>query len=222
MKKVLKITACLLLAAALAVGAIVMASEATYSSEDDPLISLSYVNKVLLPQIKDMIINIVSGVEMGDIIITLPEETTKEPEETTTEPAETTKEPSETTTAPEETTAPEPEVTFPVGTVNTGSQYVIVNPKEGEVLYASVNSCEVIVRSGKTTVVSPFTVKWEEQGLSDTTDGKELYNGEAIPTNHTLIIPRDDGRGIAVGEGGAWMMVRGDFIIKTAETSEAE
>lgn len=209
MKKILKITACVFLAAALALGAIVMASEATYSSEDDPLISLSYVNKVLLPQIKEMIENIVAGAELGDIVITLPEETTKTPE--TTDAPE--------TTEPEETTTPEPEVAFPAGTVNTGSQYVIVNPKEGDVLYASVNSCEVIVRSGKTTVVSPFTVKWEEQGISDTTDGKELYNGEAIPTNHTLIIPRDDGRGVAVGEGGAWIMVRGDFIIKSAETA---
>lgn len=211
MKRIVKITACVLLAALLALGALVAASEATYSSEDDPLISLSYVNKVLLPQIKEMIESIVAGAELGDIIITLPEETTVAPE--------TTEEPKVTTAEPEETTAPEPEVTFPLGTVNTGSQYVIVNPKEGDVLYASVNSCEVIVRSGKTTVVSPFTVKWEEQGISDTTDGKEIYNGEEIPTNHTLIIPRDDGRGVVIGEGGAWIMVRGDFIIKSAETA---
>ena len=55
MKRIVKITACVLLAALLALGALVAASEATYSSEDDPLISLSYVNKVLLPQIKEMI-----------------------------------------------------------------------------------------------------------------------------------------------------------------------
>ncbi len=207
MKKIVKITACILLAAALAVGALVAASEATYSSKDDPLISLSYVNKVLLPQVKEMILDTLAGVEIGDIIVTAPPETTEEPEETTTEPEET-------TTEPAETTAPVPEVTFPAGTVNTGSQYVVVNLKEGESLFASVNACEVIVRSGNTTVISPFTTDII-QGLSDTTDGKELLNGDTIPTNHTLIIPRDDGRGLTVGEGGAWIMVRGDFIVKT-------
>ena len=211
MKKILKITACILLAATLALGALVAANEAEYSSKDDPLISLSYVNKVLLPQIKEMIEDTLAGVELGDIIITVPPETTEEPEETTEEPEETTEAP--------ETTEPEPEVTFPEGTVNTGSRYVVVNLMEGEVLYASVNACEVIVRSGNTTVVSPFTTQWEEQGVSDTTDGKELYNEDAVPTNHTIIIPRDDGRGIAVGEGGAWIMVRGDFIVKSAETA---
>ena len=210
MKKILKITACILLAAALALGALVAASEASYSSKDDPLISLSYVNKVLLPQVKEMILDTLAGVEIGDIIVTAPPvETTEEPEETTTEPVET-------TTVPKETEAPKPEVTFPLGTVNTGSQYVVVNLKEGESLFASVNACEVIVRSGISTVISPFTTDII-QGLSDTTDGKELLNGDAIPTNHTLIIPRDDGRGLLVGEGGAWIMVRGDFIVKAVE-----
>lgn len=208
MKKTVKITVCVLLAAVLAAGALVAANEASYSSEDDPLISLSYVNKVLLPQIKEMILDTLAGVELGDIIVTAPPETTEKPEETATEPVE--------TTEPVNTTAPEPEVTFPQGTVNTGSQYVVVNLKENEVLFASVNACEVIVRSGKAAVISPFTTDII-QGLSDTTDGKELLNGEAIPTNHTLIIPRDDGRGVAVGEGGAWIMVRGDFIVKEAE-----
>ena len=92
----------------------------------------------------------------------------------------------------------------------------------GETLYASVHACEVIVRAGDTAVVSPFTVKYEEQGLSDTTEGKELYNGESVPKNHTILIPRDDGRGISVGEGGAWLMVRGDYrIVETPAVSEA-
>lgn len=204
MKKTLKITVCVLLAALLAAGVLVAANEATYSSEDDPLISLSYINKVLIPQIKEMITDTLAGVELGDIIVTAPPEVTEAPE-TTEAPV--------TTEAPETTEEPNP--VFPEGTVNTGSQYVVVNLKEGEILFASVNACEVIVRSGKATVVSPFTVKWEEQGVSDTTDGAELYNDMAVPTNHTIIIPRDDGRGIAVGEGGAWIMVRGDFIVKS-------
>ena len=50
MKKIGIWAAALLLAAALALGAVVFAAQA-YSSADDPLISLSYINDVLLPQI---------------------------------------------------------------------------------------------------------------------------------------------------------------------------
>ncbi|MBQ8837380.1 MAG: hypothetical protein IJ002_07750 [Clostridia bacterium] len=213
MKKIIKVASCVILAAALGLMAICVYA-ATYSSEDDPLISLSYVNEVLLPQIKEMINDAVSGKDIGDAEITNPAETTEEPAKTTEEPAKTTEKPVETTA--------EPEDIFPDGTVNTGARYEVVNLKAGQTIYASVYSCEVIVRSGSTKVVSPYTVKWEEQGVSDTTDGVEIYNDGAVPTNHTIIIPRDDGRGITALDGGAWIMVRGDYIIKDAVNTAAE
>ena len=203
MKKITKTLACIILSVALAFTAICVYAS-TYSSEDDPLISLSYINEVLLPQVKQMIYDVIGGEDLGDIVITPP---TKEPEETTTEPED----------IPEE-----PEEIFPEGTVNAGSRFVIVNLLEGQTLFASVYSCEAIVRSGSTKVVSPFTVKWEEQGVSDITDGKELYNDAEIPTNHTILIPRDDGRGITANAGGAWVMVRGDYIIKDATVAVEE
>lgn len=206
MKKILKIAICLLLAGALAFGALCVYAEQTYSSKDDPLISLSYINEVLLPQIKTMIEQTLAGVEIGDVIVTVPPETTEAP--VTTEPE------------PPVTTEPVPEIIYPAGTVHTGSQFAIVNLQAGETVFASLNACEVIVRSGQTKVVSPFTVKWEEQGVSDTTDGKELYNEATVPNNHTILIPRDDGRGIVAGEGGAWLMVRGDYRIVSDEPAE--
>ncbi len=215
MKKTLKILACVLLAGMLAFGTLCV--YAAYSSEDDPLISLSYINEVLLPQIQDMIEKRLAGEDIGDITATEPAETTVVPE--TTEAPETTEVPV-TTTVPVETTAPVPETTFPAGTVNTGSKFAVIQLQEGETLFASVNACEVIVRSGQTKVVSPFTVKWEEQGIPDTTDGKEIYNDEVVPNNHTILIPRDDGRGIVCGAGGAWLMVRGDYIVKGIEPAE--
>ena len=213
MKQTNKIIACVILAVAIAFSAIGVYA-ATYSDEDDPLISLSYINEVLLPQIRQLINDAIEGAEIGDVVIAIPGETDDEPFETTEEPVETTEE--IVTTQEPVVTTEEPEVTteFPEGTVNTGSKYEVVNLKAGETIFASVYSCEVIVRSGSTKVVSPFTVKWEEQGVSDTTDGVEIYNDGAVPTNHTIIIPRDDGRGITANEGGAWIMVRGDYIIK--------
>ncbi len=193
MKKGLTALACVLLAAALALGALVFAAQ-TYSSADDPLISLSYVNEVLLPKIVELIEKNNRGEDIGDAVVTTPPVTTE----------------------------PEPEIEYPEGTVHTDGKYAVLRMEAGETLFASVNACEVIVRSGTATVVSPFTTKYEEQGLSDTTEGTELYHGAAIPTNHTLLIPRDDGRGVTVGEGGAWLMVRGDYRVETAATAEAE
>ncbi len=190
--------AALLLAAVLALGAVVFAAQA-YSSADDPLISLSYINDVLLPQIVELIQKNNRGEDIGEVVVTTPEETT------VTEPPVT-----------------EPPVEYPDGTAHTNGYYAVVQVGAGETLYASVNACEVIVRAGDTSVLSPFTVKYEEQGLSDTTEGKELYNGENIPKNHTILIPRDDGRGVSVGEGGAWLMVRGDYrIVKTPAATDA-
>ena len=209
MKKIIKIISCIILATALAFGALCVYA-ANYSSEDDPLISLSYVNEVLLPQIKDMIYQVIRGEDISDILATTPAETT--------EASEITEEP---TTAAPETTA-EPEELFPEGTVNTGSKFAVINLLEGQTIFASVNSCEVIVRSGSTKVISPYTVKWEEQGVSDITDGKEIYNDEMVPNNHNIIIPRDDGRGIVALEGGSWVMVRGDYIIKSAVEEVSE
>ena len=70
---------------------------------------------------------------------------------------------------------------------------------------------ELILRSGSAEIVSPF----EDQGLSDLTDGKDLKNGTAVPKNHNLLIPRgEDGRGIVItSTGGAYVMVGGAYII---------
>ena len=187
--------AALLLAAVLAIGAVAFAAQA-YSSADDPLISLSYINDVLLPQIVELIQKNNRGEDIGGAVVTTPAETT----------------------VAEPTTA----IEYPDGTLHTDGYYAVVQMQAGETLFASVHACEVIVRSGDALTLSPFTVKYEEQGLSDTTDGKELYSGESIPKNHTILIPRDDGRGVSVGEGGAWLMVRGDYrIVAAAAASDA-
>ena len=87
--------AAVLLAAALALGAVVFAAQA-YSSADDPLISLSYINDVLLPQIVELIQKNNRGEDIGGAVATTPEETT------VTEPPVT-----------------EPPVVYPDGTAHT-------------------------------------------------------------------------------------------------------
>ncbi|WP_312151115.1 hypothetical protein [Paenibacillus odorifer] len=109
------------------------------------------------------------------------------------------------TPAPSATTAP---VATPGQNSNTES--VIVDVKPGQTLIASAGA-EFIVRAGKAVIVSQ-----DANGVADLTDGKDLTNGLAAPSNHLLSFPRD-GRGIAVQEGqtlGLVVMVRGGYTLK--------
>jgi len=112
------------------------------------------------------------------------------------------------------------------GTGNTGSTGVdtslpplvsgasdaveIVTVKPGQQLIGK-SGAEFIVRSGKAVIVSEGT-----NGVADLTDGIDLTNGQAAPTNHLLSFPRD-GRGITVLEGNKYsltVMVRGGYTLK--------
>jgi hypothetical protein len=68
---------------------------------------------------------------------------------------------------------------------------------------------EFILRSGKAIAqVSDLG------GISDVTEGVDLKEGENIPRNHQLIIPRDDGRGLVIIEDSTFILVRGEYIIE--------
>lgn len=64
---------------------------------------------------------------------------------------------------------------------------------------------EIILRSGEARIVAPG-----ENGVSDITAGLDLTQGTRITTNHMLLTPRNDGRGLqAVTE--AYLMVKGEY-----------
>ncbi|MDD4772755.1 MAG: hypothetical protein PHZ09_04030 [Eubacteriales bacterium] len=96
--------------------------------------------------------------------------------------------------------------------------FTVEHLTSGQRLRAS-DACEIILRSGGAAVF----VESEENidagiGLSDCTAGAELKNGESVPTQHLLIIPRGDGRGVEVNTAEAYIMVRGAYeILDTAE-----
>ncbi|WP_145406961.1 hypothetical protein [Paenibacillus xylanexedens] len=86
----------------------------------------------------------------------------------------------------------------------------IVTVKPGQQLIGE-SGAEFIVRSGKAVIVSEGT-----NGVADLTDGIDLTNGQAAPTNHLLSFPRE-GRGIAVLDGNKYsltVMVRGGYTLK--------
>ncbi|QLG38183.1 hypothetical protein HW560_08650 [Paenibacillus sp. E222] len=86
----------------------------------------------------------------------------------------------------------------------------IVTVKPGQQLIGK-SGAEFIVRSGKAVIVSEGT-----NGVADLTDGVDLTNGQAAPTNHLLSFPKD-GRGITVLDGNKYsltVMVRGGYSLK--------
>jgi hypothetical protein len=66
---------------------------------------------------------------------------------------------------------------------------------------------EIILRTGNAKAICPG-----ENGLTDITDGLDLWGGAAIAPNHVYIIPRKDGRGIAMIDNG-FIMVKGGYEV---------
>lgn len=68
--------------------------------------------------------------------------------------------------------------------------------------------CELILRSGQATALGT-----EVNGVSNLTLGMDLMTGAEVGTNHLLLVPRNDGRGI-VAITDIWVMVKGDYVVQ--------
>ncbi|WP_432402376.1 hypothetical protein [Wukongibacter sp. M2B1] len=91
-------------------------------------------------------------------------------------------------------------------TATTGT-FKVVFIEEGKTVYFG-ESAEVIWRSGKATVITS-----QEGGVSDLTIGKDLQSGEEVPLNHLILIPRNDGRGMRLTTS-SYVMIKGGYTIK--------
>lgn len=90
--------------------------------------------------------------------------------------------------------------------VDSKTAYQVIHIQAGQKMIGK-SGTEMIVRSGEVTAIDNGA-----DGLSDITGGSDLKSGVLCKTNHLLLVPRDDGRGInAVTE--AYVMVRGGFTL---------
>jgi len=80
-----------------------------------------------------------------------------------------------------------------------------LNIPAGSSLIAEAGA-EFILRSGSATAVSG------PDGMVNVTTGVDIVNGNPIPTNHLLLVPRSDGRGF-VALTDVWVMIKGGFEI---------
>ena len=166
---------------------LVNGDEAVYNPENDPLISLSYLNEVVLPTYDEKLAT------LEEKITALTKTTAK---------------------LEESLTAANTEIATlksQIGEAPQGSglgQYEVVHLKKSAKLLAK-SPCEIILRTGSAIIVSITA-----NGLNDISTGEELLNAVNVPLYHCLLVPRgDDGRGIQITSGDAYVMVRGEYEI---------
>lgn len=87
-----------------------------------------------------------------------------------------------------------------------GPIYQVVELKKGESLIGE-GGTELILRSGLASAITS-----QLGGLSDVTGARDIGQDEQVPSNHLLIIPREDGRGIKA-LADSFLLVRGGYLI---------
>lgn len=91
-----------------------------------------------------------------------------------------------------------------------GSDYVEVQFKKGDIIYATGGALELVLRSGSAVVVSSSSTL----GLCDMSLGIDIMNGGLVVYNHLLLIPKgDDERGIKITSSTASIMLRGSYYV---------
>ncbi len=162
-----------------------------YSSDEDPLITLSYLNEVVIPQLKAELSGITADINSN-------EETANDEK-----PAEISENDEQAEVKEDDVESVDP-YNSDIGTYQT------IELNAGETLLAK-SALEIIVRPGSiVTAVSPF----ETQGVADITNGNELFDGDEFAINAYCIIPRgDDGRGLYVVTEKAYILIRGEYEI---------
>ncbi len=95
------------------------------------------------------------------------------------------------------------------GTTSQSSSFQVVTVGAGKTITGEAGT-EFILRMGKGTIVGSA-----RGGISDVTVGMDLLTGVEIPSNHLLIVPLSDGRGLKINSSNdALVMVKGKYTIK--------
>lgn len=173
-----------LIAGLLIIACIIPAAHAF--TDDDPLITLSYLEDVVIPALKEELLDFIGENKAQEAEEEKQEEVVEKQEE-----------------VPEEESEPQ------ISSEAIGT-YKLLELSKGEYIMAE-SICEFIVRPGsKVVAVSPF----EGQGIADITNGIEVLADEQISINAYCLIPRGgDGRGMKVVSDKAYIMIRGEYTI---------
>ena len=191
----------------LSVGASAAASStAAAGSADDPLVTLGYINKVFTPQLSQTIDKAIADKlkSVNDKLNTLSATVASLSSSASSSPS------GSSGSSGQKENQPPPVQNIYVMPDAASTSYVALELTKGQKLRVKEGTLELILRPGGTAVVIS---DYKTQGIADLTTGNELLDGKSLPINHSLFIPRADGRGIKITSVIAYVMVRGDYEI---------
>lgn len=186
----------------------VLATSDTFDSSTDPLVSLSYINEVVIPDLNAQIAEAKAIAEAnsdkaskGELQAVANRVTSLEKKMATVQAS---------VTSILESLADEDNKPM-------SAAYSIVHMKYGQKLFSEKHSFEIILRTGEAKAISPFSYEGGSEhvmGIADITSGTDVTDGSAIEKNHMIVIPTGgDGRGILVTSEEAYILVRGEYYI---------
>ena len=223
-KRIVTVLTVAALAVALACGAVFASGTA-----EDPLVSLSYLNSVVIPQLTTMIEQKVGeAAGEGQIAVTdeqklkelVAQEVAKALSEEGSEEGSSDGEGTETGTGTEnpgqegqegQTPGQETPGQETPGQSAAASQYEAVQLFEGQTIVGTQGGIEVLLRRGSFVCVDP-----DGQKVTNVTKGGEAGNGNELTLQNLYLIPRSDGRGITCTSSEGWVMVRGAYTVSSA------
>ena len=165
----------------------VLASAAAeeYSTENDPLVSLSYINGVLVPGFEHYVDEKVQSVSAEEIVSELMSN--------------------------EEFRQYVSSVIASMSHDSSGtassSEFITLRLSAGKRLTAG-SKCEIIVRSGQAAAVCP-----SEGAVKDLSADRTLKNGDTVITGNFIEISYADGSGIVALQTTTEILVRGEFTV---------
>lgn len=165
---------------------ITAAAAGTAGSSSDPLVTLSYLNETFLPELMS---------KVDEKLAAHQSSAAKELEEQVAADVK----------ALEKKYGAQS--SGAAGESGAAESFTVVTVPSGKTLYGALG-CEVMLRVGAATVVSPSS-----PGLIDSTDGTTLESGKALAKNH-LYLMTIEGRGVKGGSGTTKLLVRGAYEIK--------
>lgn len=90
---------------------------------------------------------------------------------------------------------------------SSGEDFKLVQLKNGDTVMLG-NGAQFILRAGLAKAIGGAG-----GGLSDLTQGKDIGTDQDITTNHLLLVPKDDGRGVKILYD-SWALIKGSYQIK--------
>lgn len=156
-----------------------------YTTEDDPLVSLSYINNVLVPSYKSYVDGKVKDVSADEIVSALmKDESFKN------------------------------YVTSVIASMSSGTpgaasntEFVTIVLDAGKKITAA-GKCEIIVRSGRASAFCKTA-----GAVKDISAGKTLKNGEAVANGDLIEITYAENAGISALQSSTEVLIRGEFTV---------